>query len=157
MLDDMGIFRTTIAIEHAAHRGTTREVADVVVDTGSELTWVPRAVLESLGVTREWTQGFRVADGRALQRDVGFAIVHCANHTAPDIIVFAEPGDMVLLGARSLEGLNLRIDVVRKVLVDAGPILAAALDDTSLRNRRVQPRRGGIADLREDLRIRSAG
>lgn len=132
MLDDMGIFRTTIAIEHAAARGTTHEIPDVVVDTGSELTWVPRAVLETLGVTREWTQGFRVADGRAIQRDVGFAIVHCANHTAPDIVVFAEPGDMVLLGARSLEGLNLRIDVVRKALVDAGPILAVASDAAPL-------------------------
>jgi hypothetical protein len=40
--------------------------------------------------------------------------------------VFAEPDDIVVLGARSLEGLNLRIDVVRKALVDAGPIIAGA-------------------------------
>ena len=33
---------------------------------------------------------------------------------------------MVLLGARTLEGLNLRIDVVKKRLVDAGPIVAAS-------------------------------
>jgi predicted aspartyl protease len=98
-----------------------------MVDTGSELTWIPRALLESLGVQREWSQGFRVADGRAVRRDVGFAIVHCAGHMAPDIVVFAEPGDIVVLGARSLEGLNLRIDVVRKMLVDAGPIIAGAL------------------------------
>jgi hypothetical protein len=40
--------------------------------------------------------------------------------------VFAEPGDMVLLGARSLEGLNLRVDARTKQLVDAGPIVAAS-------------------------------
>jgi hypothetical protein len=42
-------------------------------------------------------------------------------------VVFAEENDFVLLGTRSLDGLNLRVDVVRKQLVDAGPILAAAL------------------------------
>jgi len=31
---------------------------------------------------------------------------------------------MVLLGARALEGLNLRIDAQRKQLVNAGPVLA---------------------------------
>ena len=32
---------------------------------------------------------------------------------------------MILLGARSLEGLNLRVDARAKRLVDAGPIVAA--------------------------------
>jgi hypothetical protein len=33
----------------------------------------------------------------------------------------------VLLGARSLEGLNMRIDPLRKQLIDSGPAPAAAL------------------------------
>src|SRR6266550_2695471 len=45
---------------------------------------------------------------------------------APDLVVFAEPGDMTLLGAHSLEGLNLKIDPVRKELVPAGPVITAA-------------------------------
>src|SRR5947207_15789096 len=40
--------------------------------------------------------------------------------------VFAEPGDITLLGAHSLEGLNLKIDPVRKELVPAGPVITAA-------------------------------
>jgi hypothetical protein len=32
---------------------------------------------------------------------------------------------MVLLGSHSLEGLNLKIDPVRKALVPAGPVIAA--------------------------------
>jgi len=39
--------------------------------------------------------------------------------------VFGEAGDLVLLGARSLEGLNLRVDPLTKTLVDAGPAPAA--------------------------------
>jgi hypothetical protein len=39
--------------------------------------------------------------------------------------VFAEPGDLLLLGARSLEGLNLTVDSARRKLVAAGPLPAA--------------------------------
>ena len=38
-----------------------------------------------------------------------------------DEVVFGDPDDLVLLGARSLEGLNLTIDPIRKRLMDAGP------------------------------------
>jgi hypothetical protein len=40
-------------------------------------------------------------------------------------VVFAEPGDLLLLGARTLEGLNLIVDSGRKRLVAAGPVPAA--------------------------------
>jgi predicted aspartyl protease len=125
MVSDMGTFRTTILIENPLRRGDTRSLPDTLVDTRAELTWAPRAVLESLGITREKTLGFRTADGRAAYRDIGYAIVHAGGTATNDEVVFAEPGDMVLLGARSLEGLNLRVDSRSKQLVDAGPIVAA--------------------------------
>jgi predicted aspartyl protease len=68
---------------------------------------------------------FRTADGRAVVRDIGYAIVHAGGTETNDEVVFAEAGDMILLGARSLEGLNLRVDSRTKQLVDAGPIVAA--------------------------------
>lgn len=58
---------------------------------------------------------------------MGIAIVHAAGAMAPDFVVFAEAEDMILLGAHSLEGLNVRVDAQRKQLVPAGPILAGAL------------------------------
>jgi predicted aspartyl protease len=103
-----------------------RTVENALVDTGSEYTWVPRDVLESLRIRPERTERFIVADGRTLERPLGFAIIHAGGTTAPDLVVFAEPGDMVLLGARSLEGLNLRVDALRKQLTPAGPVLAGA-------------------------------
>jgi len=33
-----------------------------------------------------------------------------------DEVVFGEPGDLILLGSRSLEGMNLRIDPLSKRL-----------------------------------------
>ena len=125
-MSDMGTFRTTILIESLVRRGDTRTVDNALVDTGSEYTWVPREVLEALGVKPERTQYFLIADGRTLERHIGYAIVHAGGTDAPDLVVFAESSDMVLLGARSLEGMNLRVDALRKQLVPAGPILAGA-------------------------------
>jgi predicted aspartyl protease len=122
----MGTFRTTMVIESTAHRGDMRTVEGALVDTGSEFTWVPRTVLEELGITPEMTQRFIIADGRQLERPVGIAIVHAAGTKAPDYVVFAEPTDMIILGARTLEGMNVRVDALRKQLVPAGPILAGA-------------------------------
>ncbi len=125
IMTDMGIFKTSIAIESAATRGTKREIPDVLVDTGSEYTWVPASILDDLGIARERTTRFSTADGRLIERPVAFAIVHAGGTSAPDIVVFAEPGDMPLLGARSLEGLNLRLDIIRKEFVSAGSVPVA--------------------------------
>ena len=125
-MEDVGIFRTVMGVESPTRRGDIRLLPETMVDTGSEFSWVPRSLLESLGVKPERTQGFVVADGRRVDREMGYAIIHVAGTATSDDVVFAEEGDMVLLGARTLEGLNLRIDVVKKQLVDAGPIVAAS-------------------------------
>lgn len=125
-MDPMGAFRTTILIESTERRGELREVENALVDTGSEFTWAPRQVLEELGIRPEMTQRFVIADGRQLERQVGIAIVHAAGTKAPDYVTFAEPGDMIILGARALEGMNLHVDALKKQLLPAGPILAGA-------------------------------
>src|SRR5437870_6335515 len=106
----MGIFRTTVMVEKPVRRGETTSMPDTRVDTGAELTWAPREVLEALGIRAEKHLGFRTADGRVIYRDVGYAIVHAGGTQTNDEVVFAEAGDLVLLGARSLEGMNLRVD-----------------------------------------------
>jgi len=125
-MDDVGVFRTTIEIQNWELRGPSRVVPETLVDTGSEFTWIPRRVLEELAIRAQRKQAFEVADGRRIERDIGYALVRAAGTEAPDLVVFAEPGDMTLLGAHSLEGLNLKIDPVRKQLVPAGPVITAA-------------------------------
>src|SRR6184192_1544940 len=110
----MGLFRTTIGVESPRERGQVSYVQDALVDTGSDATWIPRSVLDSLGITIERRRAFIVADGRRVERDIGYEVV------------FAEESDFPILGVRSLEGLNLRVDPVSKQLVDAGPMLAVA-------------------------------
>jgi len=124
--DDMGTFRVDVEIENPLRPGERRQLSNVLVDTGAELSWVPASVLESLGISRRTEWHFRQADGTILSRWAGLAFVHAAGRNASDDVVFGEPGDLVLLGARSLEGLNLRVDSREKRLIDAGPAPAAA-------------------------------
>jgi predicted aspartyl protease len=77
-MSHMGTFQTTAQVESHTRRGDLRELPNVLVDTGSEATWVPRAVLDSLGIRPEKIVRFRLADGRAIEREAGFAIVHAA-------------------------------------------------------------------------------
>src|SRR2546429_6832262 len=125
-MDDVGVFRTTIEIQNWEPRGPRRALPETLVDTGSEFTWIPRRVLKELGIRAQRKQAFEVADGRRIERDIGYALVRAAGSEAPDLVVFAEPADMTLLGAHSLDGLNLKIDPIRKALLPAGPVITAA-------------------------------
>ena len=126
MLDDMGSFRVDVEIENPARPGERRLVRSVLVDTGAELSWVPKSVLESLGVEQNRKWYFRQADGTVLERWTGIVVMSVAGKRTGDDVVFGEPGDLALLGSRTLEGLNVRIEPLTKQLVDAGPAPAAA-------------------------------
>ena len=123
----MGCFHIDAVIRNIAHRGREEAVPRLLVDTGSERTRVPGEVLERLGVTREKKDlVFMMANGQQITRSVGYAIIEVTPgyHTV-DEVVFAEPGDLSLLGARTLEGLGVRVDPEQKKLVAAGPSPAA--------------------------------
>lgn len=124
-MTDMGTFRIQVELENPATPGTRRSLGGLLVDTGSELSWVPAAELEVLGIQRRRRAAFRQASGQVIERWVGIAIVHLGKLATGDDVVFAEPGDLCLLGSRTLEGLNVVIDPVSKRLVDAGPAPAA--------------------------------
>ncbi|HEU4994611.1 MAG TPA: hypothetical protein VFT29_07310 [Gemmatimonadaceae bacterium] len=125
MIDDMGIFRTTIELAPWHDHTKRRALHNVMVDTGSEYTWIPRVELEQLGVTPVRMERFEAADGRILEREIGFAMVFTSGRSAPTIVVFASEGDLTLLGAVALEGLNMRVDLARRELVPAGPVPVA--------------------------------
>jgi len=122
----MGTFHTRCRIENHVDRTKVVQIPNLLVDTGSEYTWIPAAKLERIGVTREKKDlQFVMANGEVVTRSVGFAILRVGKTFTIDEVVFADPGDLVLLGARTLEGLNLRVDPARKKLVAAGPLPAA--------------------------------
>jgi predicted aspartyl protease len=121
----MGTFRVDCTVEDTSQRRKA-VVEKMLVDTGSDNTWIPATVLEKLGVKRQKKDlTFVRANGQQITRPVGFVVLRCGEFFTIDEVVFGEPGDLLLLGARTLEGCNARVDSKRKRLVAAGPILAA--------------------------------
>ena len=123
----MGTFYLDCEIENwTTDQKRSAVVPHMLVDGGSEHTWVPASVLESLGVARQKKDlTFVMANGQRITRSVGFAVIRCSEFFTVDEIVFAEPGDLPILGARSLEGFDARVDAYNKTLVAAGPVPAA--------------------------------
>ena len=123
----MGTFYTSCRVENHIDRKKSVEVPKVLVDTGAEFTWINAATLKKVGITKEKKNyTFVTATGQEITRTIGFAILRVGDAITIDEVVFGEPGDLEILGARTLEGMNLRVDPRAKKLVAGGPILAAA-------------------------------
>lgn len=101
-------------------------VRNVLVDTGSEFTWIPAAVAvrAATAVAKEGLI-FVMANGETVTRSTGYAIVRAEGFETIDEIVIAESSDLPLLGSRTLEGFGAVVDPRRKRLVAAGPHIAA--------------------------------
>ncbi|HEU4417510.1 MAG TPA: hypothetical protein VFT55_01150 [Planctomycetota bacterium] len=103
----------------------------MLVDSGSEFTWVQESVLKQarIRIVKKDLQ-FVMANGQTIPRSAGYAILRVGAFETVDEVVFGQPGDLALLGARTLEGFGATVDARRKRLVAAGPHLAAPSKDT---------------------------
>ncbi len=122
----MGLFYVGCRIENHKDARKNAVIPKIMVDTGSEYTWIDTKVLERIGVERRKKDlQIQMANGQIITRSVGYAILRVDKAETTDEVVFAEAGDLLLLGCRALEGLNLRVDSRGKKLVAAGPVIAA--------------------------------
>jgi len=95
-----------------------------MVDTGASYSWVLRTRLEHLNVRPVRRMQFRTIEGKTIERDLVPVFVAADGFTGGDNVVMAEPGDMEVIGAHTLESLGLTVDPVRKKLV---PVVGLAL------------------------------
>lgn len=122
----MGTFYIDCTVVNHIHRDRKSDIHKALVDTGSESTWIASESLRKIGVAREKKDvSFIMANGQIITRQVGFAVILIGEHLTIDEVVFALPGDLQIIGARTLEGLNLAVHPRKKILVAAGPHLAA--------------------------------
>jgi predicted aspartyl protease len=90
------------------HRSTPP--VEVMVDTGSEVSWLPRQLLLNTGIMPRGKKRFAMANKQIVERDIGYAILTAEGYSTIDEVVFAEEGDMFLLGVRTLEGFSVMVD-----------------------------------------------
>ena len=122
----MGTFYVGCKVENHKDPKKVAVVPRLLVDTGSEFTWLPAAALDRIGVEPQKKDiRIQMANGEVLTRTVGFAVLRVDRFFTIDEVVFAQPGDLSLLGSRAMEGMNVHVDARRKRLVAAGPVVAA--------------------------------
>ena len=106
--DTMGTVTVTIAVGDP--QGRQFEEIDVVVDTCSTYTAVPRAMLQRLGVPVERSLPSETADGRIVPVDVGRTTIRLAGLEFSTPVIFAADNEPSLLGVVSLEEAALAVD-----------------------------------------------
>ena len=113
----MGTFHVGCHIENHKDSSKSLKIKKLLVDTGAEHTWVRGEKLLKIGVTPvKKDVPFIMANGQLITRNIGFMVIRVNRAFTVDEVVFAQKGDLELLGARSLEGLNLNVDAKRKKL-----------------------------------------
>ena len=83
---------------------------EVLVDTGSEVSWLPKKELLGIGITPRGKKRFVMANKQTIERDIGYAILTAEGYSTIDEVVFAEDSDMSLLGVRTIEGFSVMVD-----------------------------------------------
>ena len=122
----MGLFSIEIEFAKPGKKAQWKPIGAIIVDSGSERTWLPEAELRVLRIdVFRKDQVFIMANGQQVTRDVGIALIRSGEFKTVDEVVFAKPGDLCLLGARTLEGFNALVDPRKRKLVAGGPIPAA--------------------------------
>jgi predicted aspartyl protease len=109
------LFKVNVIAHNPKREELATQPVPALVDTGSELTWLPADVLRSVGITPRRKRMFapstqKTATQRQIEREVGYAILSAEGYETNDEVVFAEPGDMTLLGVRTLEGFGVMVD-----------------------------------------------
>jgi predicted aspartyl protease len=122
----MSVFKVNVISRNPKREELATQPLSALVDTGSELTWLPADVLQGIGITPRRKRVFASATQQKIERDIGYAILSAEGYETNDEVVFAEPGDMTLLGVRTLEGFGVMVDNIAHRLVETTTIIAAA-------------------------------
>ena len=107
----------TVTIQVGDRQGHQFEELDIIVDTGSTYTAVPRDMLERLGVPTQRSMPSQTADGRIVPVDIGQTIVRLEGFEFYTPVIFAAENEPSLLGVVTLEEAGLAVDPVNGRLI----------------------------------------
>ena len=111
----MGTFYVSIQIADRINERYAN--IDALVDTGSSYSSIPENLLDELGIEREETRQFELADNRIVEYHLGETRVRIEGREKTVPLMFAPNDTMPLVGATTLEILGLGIDPLSETLV----------------------------------------
>src|ERR1700686_4057453 len=120
----MSTFKVNVVARNPKREELSTQPVPALVDSGSELTWLPADILTAAGITPRRKRMFASATQQKIEREVGYAILSAEGYETNDEVVFAEPGDMTLLGVRTVEGFGVMVDNIGHRFVATTTIVA---------------------------------
>ena len=125
----MGLFNVPMTIRNA---GANRaETLDALVDTGATHSMVPTNILTRLGVTPVWRSHIRMANESVIDLQRGEAEIETLGRKATVPVLFGPEGSRPILGATTLEILELAVDPIVGRLVPGEALLMLFGNDES--------------------------
>ena len=118
------MFKVSVVARNIQDQSLISPPIEALVDTGSELTWLPRDVLIGIKVTPIRKRSFSTATQQIVTRETGYAILSAEGFETVDEVVFGEPGDRTLLGVRTIEGFGVTVDNIAHRFVATTTIVA---------------------------------
>ena len=119
------MFKVSVVARNIQDQSLISPPIEALVDTGSELTWLPRDVLIGIKVTPVRKRSFSTAtQQKIVTRETGYAILSAEGFETVDEVVFGEPGDRTLLGVRTIEGFGVTVDNIAHRFVATTTIVA---------------------------------
>ncbi|MGD0092312.1 MAG: hypothetical protein ABSE73_20540 [Planctomycetota bacterium] len=120
------MFKVSVVARNTKDESLISPPIEALVDSGSEMTWLPEDLLVGIKVARLRKRTFSTATKQLITRDTGYAILSAEGFETVDEVVFAEHGDMTLLGVRTLEGFGVVVDNIAHRLIATTFIVARA-------------------------------
>ena len=113
----MGIFNVGFTIGSADGSHSLPLVG--MIDTGSLYSIIPASVLDGLGIARDETEQFRLADGSIREMAIGLARLEMDGRARTVHIAFGPDDDVIVIGAMTLERFGVAVDPVHRRLIPA--------------------------------------
>ncbi len=111
----MGVTHVTVRIMNPADSQRYKDV-DFLVDSGAIYTFIPKKILQEIGINSHSQRSFVLANGEKFIRRVGSADIIHKKRRGAITVVFGEKGDFPLLGVTALEAVGLILDPVQRKL-----------------------------------------
>ena len=71
----MSMFKVNVVARNPKQEELETQPVEALVDTGSELTWLPGEILQRVGITPRRKRIFATATQQKIEREVGYAIL----------------------------------------------------------------------------------
>jgi predicted aspartyl protease len=116
----MGTLHVKFTVRNPADPGRSLQL-EGLVDTGTHFTQIPLVLLEQIGITPFESRQVQYATGVVETKPVASAEILLGDRRTPTVVLCGDPDSLILIGAFTLEGLNLGVDPLRKTLITLIP------------------------------------